>query len=299
MARMEMAPEWLIAVIVWPALAAQLLAMGSAALAAALAALHGRRSLIAQKAGCILVPWWRAFALINLVFFGIMILAKTAGMAGVSWAEAPPLIGEVMRETHAGHVWEWQALASVIFAAITLAPIKMNQQVIMVPILSAALLLANSLTSHALDYGRTAIVIDFVHQMAGGLWAGALLGCWLIARSGNDAALEITASRMLSRMAVGSVMLLALSGIYLGWRAIGFGAHELLHATYSHVLMVKLLLFAAALAIGARNRLLLIPRLELEPARIKLLRNVALEAMILLIVIGVAAVLANTSPPRM
>jgi copper resistance protein D len=299
MARMEMAPEWLSAVIAWPALAGQLLAFGSAVLALGLIPRRSPDPLIEQRIEEAMAPLWRICAIVNLLFFGIMIVAKTAGMAGVSWMEALPLIGEVMKETHAGHVWEWQALASAAFVAVTVLPLKIRWRVSIVPALAAILLLADSLTSHAIDYGTAAIAIDFAHELAGGIWAGALLGYWLVARADHDAGSRIAAATVLSRLALGAVAVLVLSGTYLGWRTIGFSAHELMHATYSHVLTVKLVFFAAALTIGAGNRLWLMPNLQLDSVRVKLVRNVALETIILISVIGIAAVLANTSPARM
>jgi putative copper export protein len=304
MARMSMAPEWLIAAIVWPAIAAQLFALGSGALALGLLSRHSDRPdypTIERAVAGALTPWWRMFALVNLVFFGILVVAKTGGMADVSWPQALPLISEVMTATHAGRVWQWQTAIALALAAATLLPIRPLLRAALVTPLAALLLLMGSLTSHAIDYGSTTIAIDFAHQLAGGLWAGALLGCWLMTRhgKGDEAPLTVPAVKILSRMALASVLTLILSGLYLAWRTIGFSLHELLGATYSHVLMVKLLFFAAAAVVGADNRLYLIPRLDHQPSRLKLMRNVGAEAVILLIVIGLAALLANTSPARM
>jgi putative copper resistance protein D len=304
MARMSMAPEWLIAAFVWPAIAAQLFGLGSAALALGLLSRHSDRPdypIIERAVARALTRWWRIFAFVNLVFFGILVVAKTAGMADVSWPQALPLISEVMTGTHAGRVWQWQTAIAFALAIATLLPIKPRLRAAIVTSLAALLLLMGSLTSHAIDYGSTTIAIYFAHQLAGGLWAGALLGCWLVARHGNrdEAPLTVPAAKILSRMAMASVLTLILSGLYLVWRMIGFSLHELLGATYSHVLTVKLLFFAVALAIGAANRLFLVPRLDHQPSRLKLMRNVRAEAVILLIAIGLAALLANTSPARM
>jgi putative copper resistance protein D len=301
MARMTMAPEWLIAALVWPAIAAQLFALGSSALALGLLWRHADHPLTEHTVGRLLVPWWRAFAFVNLFFFGILVIAKTAGMADVTWPLALPLIGEVLAGTHAGHVWRWQTTIALAFLAITSIPIKIRLRAGIVMTLAALLLLMDSLTSHAIDYGIVTIAIDFVHLLAGGLWAGALLGCWLINRGSHDeeASLAVPACQILSRLAFASVAVVILSGIYLVWRTIGFSLHDLIDATYSHVLGVKLLFFAVALLIGGWNRFFLIPRLNNSPLRFKLVRNVGTEAVILFAVIGLAALLANTSPPRM
>jgi hypothetical protein len=48
--------------------------------------------IIERAVAAALTPWWPIFALVNLIFFGVLVVAKTARMAGVSWPQALPLI---------------------------------------------------------------------------------------------------------------------------------------------------------------------------------------------------------------
>jgi putative copper export protein len=310
MARMEMAPDWLIAGLVWPAIAAQLLCLGSAALVLILLRHSARHADFASHsvrvpnlAGAIvwaLVPWWRVFAAANLFFFALFILAKTAGMAGVTWPQALPLVSEVMTGTHAGAVWLWQAPTALALLLVSLVPLPARLRAATILFLATALLLMDSLTSHAIDYGLVAIAFDFVHEIATGLWAGALLSCWIVARHhAYDEMIVAHAARILSRLAAWSILFIMASGLYIAWRAIGFGRHELLYSSYSHVLAIKLAVFAGVLSIGAWNRFRLMPHLLDASARHQLLHNVGVESIIILAVIGLAALLANTSPARM
>jgi hypothetical protein len=210
MARMEMAPEWLTAGLVWPAIATQLLGLGSAALVLILLRRSVRHIDFASHSATLpslpgaithpLIPWWRVFASVNLLFFALLIVAKTAGMADVAWPQALPLISEVMTGTHAGAVWRWQLPASIALLAAALIPLPAMLRAALILGLSATLLLMDSLISHAIDYGRAAIVLDFAHELAAGLWAGALFSYWVIARRHTDASTIVGhAARILSR----------------------------------------------------------------------------------------------------
>jgi hypothetical protein len=209
--------EWLIAGLVWPAITGHLLCLGSAALVLVLLRRSIRHTDFAHSAnppslaGAImhpLIPWWSVFAIVNLLFFALLIVAKTAGMADVAWPQALPLISEVMTGTHAGAVWLRQLPASIALLAAALIPLPAMLRAAAILVLSAALLLMDSLTGHAID-GGSAIVFDFVHQLAAGLWAGALLSCWLVARRhAHASAIAAHAARILSRLAAWSVFFL-------------------------------------------------------------------------------------------
>jgi len=166
--------------------------------------------------------------------------------------------------------------------------------------LCAALCLAGSLKSHAIDFGATAIAMRFVHALAAGAWAGSLFGYWVGARSANPKSrLSLEAAQMLSRLAVWSVSILIASGIYIAYEGTGHSLNHLLYSSYGRVLSVKVELFALVLIIGAYNRFYVVPILDLPSARRVLIRNVATESLIIVGVIGLAALLAATPPARM
>jgi putative copper export protein len=73
-------------------------------------------------------------------------------------------------------------------------------------------------------------------------------------------------------------------------------AGMLIYAAYGRVLLIEAGAAAIVLMIGAYSRLILIPQIDESSARAGLPANVAVESVLLVGVIGIAAVLANTPP---
>jgi putative copper resistance protein D len=111
--------------------------------------------------------------------------------------------------------------------------------------------------------------------------------------------LNIQSARALSKLATWSVAILVASGVYLAYEGLGYSLNHLLYSSYGRVLCFKVELFAVVLAFGAYNRAYLIPVIEQPTARVGLLRNVSAESLLLIGVIGLAALLAATPPARM
>ncbi|HJU11995.1 MAG TPA: CopD family protein, partial [Candidatus Binataceae bacterium] len=82
------------------------------------------------------------------------------------------------------------------------------------------------------------------------------------------------------------------------YEAIGLNAGRLLYTVYGRTLLIKLGLFAVVLCIGAYNRYRLVPAAAFAGSRRLLLRNVSLESVLLIGVLGLAALLGNTPPPH-
>ena len=167
-------------------------------------------------------------------------------------------------------------------------------------ILCATLFLLGSLKSHAIDFGATAVVVRFVHALASGAWAGSLFAYWVGARLHNsDDRVSVEAAKMLSRQAAWSVSILIVSGIFIAYEGLGHSLYHLLYSSYGRVLSLKVEVFALILMIGAYNRFYLIPVLDQPSARRTLLRAVGAESLMIVGVIGLAALLSNTPPARM
>jgi putative copper export protein len=80
---------------------------------------------------------------------------------------------------------------------------------------------------------------------------------------------------------------------------LGHSFYHPLDSSYGRVLTAKIEAFAVALAIGGYNRFYLVPTLELASTRSLLIRNVATESLIIVGVMGLAALLAATPPAHM
>jgi Copper resistance protein D len=70
------------------------------------------------------------------------------------------------------------------------------------------------------------------------------------------------------------------------------------YTTYGRTLLLKLALFAVIVSIGGYNRYRLVPAVGTALSRRMLLRNVTIESVLLIGALALAALLANTPPPR-
>jgi putative copper export protein len=168
----------------------------------------------------------------------------------------------------------------------------------MLSLLAGVLLLLQALLSHAIDKGAIAVAVYFLHELAVGLWVGALLALSMVTRYGDPSDIWIErAARRVSKLAFWSVIALVISGTYTAYNGLGFDLYRLVFSAYGRTLITKVTVFAAVLAIGAYNRYWLVPRVAEPAARDTLLRNVRIESVILLLaVVGLASLLANTPP---
>jgi copper transport protein len=124
---------------------------------------------------------------------------------------------------------------------------------------AAITLLTLSLQSHGAALGsRLAISLDFIHLGAMAVWLGGLLPLFLLLRTTNlPPALLVP---RFSRLAISSVALLGLSGLYNLYIEVG-GLEALVSTRYGQALMVKLVFFSFLILLGAINLLLLSPSL--------------------------------------
>jgi copper transport protein len=223
---------------------------------------------------------WRVLALIVLVMSPIRLMSVAAGMADSTFREVIPSMPQIMRETFAGRVWAWRLATALLFAV------------------SAALLALQSVTSHAVDKGALAIATHFVHQAAAGMWIGALVSL-LIGASGHAGAdwLRAATSRV-STIAGWSVAALIATGLIRAWDALGLRFDLLVNSIYGRTLLWKVGTAATVILIGGYNRYRLVGTVGESSARAVLIRNVVVECVLLAVVLGWSAVLANTPPPH-
>jgi putative copper export protein len=299
MAGMAMGPEWDIALLEWPALWAQTLIFGSAILYLTVRMTIAGDTASSDTMARTLIGWWRILAGTSAVFSCLLFVRQVAGMADVSWRGALPLLGEVLRQTRAGNAWEWRLPASAALLIVAFIPLRETLLAGFMVLLCLTIFLSESLMSHAVDFGAASIASVFLHLVTVGLWGGALFGYWISAGASAKPQLQVAAARALSRLAAWSVPLLILSGTYLAYEGLGHSLDHLLHSSYGLVLLFKLEVFAAVLALGAYNRFYLMSGIEETATRRNFLRNVAAESILIAGVIGLATLLASTSPARL
>ena len=284
------------AIFAWLLLVAQLLIFGTAAFAliapdlpaGAIARFHRR-----------LATLWRVLAFALLVISPLAFMDMACGMAQMRWWQVVPLVPEIVRETDAGRVWIWRIAVVVILAAAAWIPLRARGLAIAMLLLTTLLLVLASITSHAIDFGRLAIAVYFVHQASAGVWIGALaalmLGC--AGKPGRDDWIRAVTPRV-STIAFCAVGILTVTGLCNAYERIGFDLYLMIDAMYGRTLLWKLMTFAVIIAFAAHNRFRIVSRLEESSAREILLRNVAAECVLLAIVLAWSAMLANTPPPH-
>lgn len=242
-------------------------------------------------------PLWRILALLALVLSPLALVVETADMAGVSFAAAVAVVPQVLRETHVGEVWRWSLPVTVALPIVAWLPGLRSVRTAGLCLFAALLLLSGSLVSHAVDSGALALAAHFIHQMSAAVWLGSVVGLWLgVARGGLGPDWVERAAPRVSRVAGWTVALLILTGLLSTYWALGMQPHRLVDTAYGRTLLVKVSAASLVLLIGAYNRYWLISTVAQRPSRSALLRNVSIESVLLMAILGLAAVLANTPP---
>ena len=285
------------ALLEWPLVFASAATFGTATF---VLAVRGFDGCPADSTMAALLPAWRLMAIAIFFVSPIVLLKLTAEMSGLSWREALALVPEVMTQTHSGEVWRWALIVAALLLVCVFAPLASTARAAALACLSAMLMFCQAQLGHAVDHGRMAILVYLVHQAAAGSWIGALLGLWVVSRRAQPSSDWVArAARVVSTIAAWSVAALVLSGAYTAYLGLGISVDRLLFSSYGRTLIVKVVVFCAVLSIGAYNRERLIPDVAASGPQRILLRNVGIEALVLGgVVVGLAALLANTPPAR-
>ena len=154
------------------------------------------------------------------------------------------------------------------------------------------------------DPGWLMISFDVLHLAAGAIWVGGIAGLVLAFRSSPDPTRLARSVRRFSTAALGTVVVLAAAGSVMAVIVLP-SLSDLWSTGYGRVLLVKVGLVAAVVALGAYNRRWLVPALARRidggaaaapVARRRLVRSVRVELGLLLAVIVVTAILVGRSP---
>ncbi|MDX6440735.1 MAG: copper transport protein [Gaiellaceae bacterium] len=168
-----------------------------------------------------------------------------------------------------------------------------------------AVLLAPGAAGHAAQTAprSLALLLDWLHLVAGSLWIGGLIGLLVLWRSlpaaRRLAGLAVCVPRF-SNVALGSVILLFGSGVGASILHLPTLA-SLWQTSYGQAIIVKASLLLCAIAVASGNLLRTVPALSAsEPpmsAAVLLRRLVSVEVLLVAAAIAVAAVLSSLPPP--
>ncbi|MBW3574377.1 MAG: copper resistance protein CopC [Actinobacteria bacterium] len=207
----------------------------------------------------------------------------------------------------AGALLSWAQLAldatstGIVLAAVTAALVSVATSVhgvVRRPGTPLGLLIAAaaswSARSHAASIaGLAGAAADSVHLLAGGIWVGALVA--VVARLWRSDLRSEPARALLgrySRLALGLVVLLAGAGVVSAFQLVPTWG-EVWSTDYGRLLVAKTLLFCAALLLAAVARWS-----GIGAGRLRRLRHsTTAEGAVVVVVLALAGVLANVSPP--
>lgn len=262
---------------------------------------------------------WGLVLLLLIFISGLVwFVSVTATMAGTSWSDAlqPNLLKTIWTQTQFGGVWRLRlmlwivAMGMVALSEPNARGTARQKFHAWAQLLLGALLLGSlAWAGHGLEGSRWHLFADVLHLLVAGIWPTGLLPFFLVLRemknnpqaANNRALAELV--RRFSALSLASVALLTITGLVNSWALVG-SVSNLIHQPYGRFLLVKLVLFTGAVALGAVNLLRLKPRLcasasrETEPSRtVSWLRfNVQVELALGTLIIIVVAVLGLLPP---
>ena len=142
-------------------------------------------------------------------------------------------------------------------------------------------------------------VADAVHATAAAVWVGGIAGLALLASSTDHHARRRAAMRF-ADAATTAVVAVGIGGVALAWTTMP-GVSSLWSTTWDVVLVAKLVVVALLGFLGAHNHVRLIPQLDqdggrAEVALTQLRRTVRVEAVLMVAVLALTAVLVGLSP---
>jgi putative copper resistance protein D len=212
-------------------------------------------------------------------------------------------------ETGFGKVW---VLRFVLVAAILIiafgtdALFRRNFPSAVVAFLAALLLVSQAWIGHAAAASGTEaglVILGYaLHVLGAGAWLGGLVPLWLLLRErrGYRDADELyidAALHRFSRLATIAIGMILAGGV-LNLAARWHSLDALLASTWGQLLIVKVVLFGVLLAFAIQNRFVLMPRLIIDTwARTRLVRNVLIEQLGAIAILGAASLLGLAAPP--
>ena len=252
-----------------------------------------------------LTSWSRSWVGLLLVTSAGELLLRAGTMAGGGLAAGLTAAPAVLARTHFGTIWSARAGALILMLVL----VGCSGRAARTAACGAAfaVTLTTSLVGHAADRGDLSPIalIDWLHVTAAAAWTGGLF--FLAAVVLGEARTWPRARRLallqrFSTLAGGCLVAVVASGIFNA--CVELGSLDALWTTrYGTILIAKVLLVLAVASLGAANRYAVLPRLGTDagpsgPADARLVRYVACEAGLALLVFGCTALLTESAPPR-
>jgi putative copper export protein/mono/diheme cytochrome c family protein/peroxiredoxin len=271
---------------------------------------------VADDGGGAVRRWIRVVArwslCVSVVAAIVWLALEAASMSGLSIGDAieSGALGVVLAKTTFGRVWTIRlGLAVLLGVLLIVAALRVRSAGMRwgALALAAGYVASLALTGHAAA-GRggeyyVRIAADATHLLAAGGWLGALPGlAYLLSRvrrTPESVSIDVAAdaTRRFSALGIACVGALLLSGLVNTWYLAG-SVPELVGTSYGRLLLVKMTLFVAMVALASTNRLRLAPRIVARDAAAlrSLTRNATVEAALGLAVVVIVGALGVMIP---
>ena len=194
---------------------------------------------------------------------GLLLYGPYASGLGLGEITQPGLLGDTL-DTSFGQVW--LARVVLLMVAVPLLRVVLSRRRdttrsvprwLLAVAAALAVLLASTpaLSGHAVtgDWVTVAVIADIVHVLAMSVWLGGLAVLATVLLPGRPAAEVRAPLTRWSRVALLSVTAIVVSGGFQTWRQVG-SLDALRSTDYGRMLIVKLVLFAALVAVAAFSR---------------------------------------------
>jgi copper resistance protein D len=240
----------------------------------------------------------------------LLLWLASAAMAEVPISQAGEAVWTMLTATHVGLAWMigMTALLATLVASVLRKP---PAQLCLLGL--AVFLYTRGMTSHAATEGdfSVAMLANWIHLMFICIWVGEVLiaGLFTLGKPLGTGEADLTeAARYIEALSTTATVALAgivVTGVYSAWRNLG-SPSAIIDSPYGTALLIKLAIVGLAVALGGFNRFIVMPglleslRKETSPADSGIARFtliLRIEAVVLLGVLAVAAVLSATSPP--
>ncbi|MCA8276545.1 CopD family protein [Burkholderia sp. AU30280] len=245
-----------------------------------------------------------------LTAFGYLWL-QAAVMSGSPLGDAEPAVVAVLTESHFGVAWSIGCSGALLVAAGIFARGRDT-----VPCAAGILLWAagKAAMGHAADGGDFSWreAVHLTHVLATAMWAGGVIAATALLRClGRTGAASVPAQQTaafcsaLSHLATGAFAVVLVTGLYNVLQDTAHTGAALFGIAWGRVLAAKLTCVAFAALLGGWNRLVVLPDLRLRAerhdtgypaAQRRFDRALAVEAVVMVAVLALAALLGHTAP---
>lgn len=280
-------------------------ALWSALLATALAGLTGVYLLHSQHGPLRLIGIARASAVLLLISLVAYLRAATISMtegAGDGLLDAMWL---VLTQTHIGAMLQLCGLATLVELLLLFLP-GLSPSGVIWRVLSGLTIISLAVgragAGHAIDQGMisTAVLVDTIHVLAACTWFGVAMVCCAATYQWKtwSHAEQLALTRRVSRIATIALLAVGITGIFNALRMIDID-NVSLQTPYTKLLAFKLCGVGLAVILGAYNRWVSMPRMQLYPgsAGRRFAQILVVETVVLGLVMIAASSLGTVMPP--